>query len=90
MKSLARSYASVAWLVLVGLTLISWSLGTHDGLAFNHTVISLIIIFIAVVKIRIIGLNFMELRNAPRWLRGIFECYSAALLFVLSSFYLFA
>ena len=44
---------------------------------------------IAAIKVRLIGLDFMELRSAPIPLRVTFESYCLGLWAVLSGLYLF-
>lgn len=90
MKTVVQNRASVVWLILVVLTLISWALGTRHGFGGAHVQASLLILVVAVFKVRLIGLYFMELRYAPWSLRGIFEGYCALLLMVLSAMYLVA
>jgi caa(3)-type oxidase subunit IV len=90
MAALVRTKASVAWLVLVALTSLSWALGTDHGLtAAAHVGASVVIIAIAVCKVRLVGLYFMELNAAPALLRGLFEGYCAVLLGLLVTFFLF-
>jgi caa(3)-type oxidase subunit IV len=89
-KTLLRDHVSLVWLGLMSLTLVSWALGGWRGSGGNHAVASVIILCVAVFKARLVGLYFMELRDAPWWLRGIFETYCAALLAVLISLYLFS
>ncbi|WP_294009930.1 cytochrome C oxidase subunit IV family protein [Streptomyces sp.] len=43
---------------------------------------------IALIKVRLVGLHFMELRNAPAALRGAFEAYVAATGATLLALYL--
>lgn len=88
--SLVRTNASLVWLILTVLTVISWALGTEHGFGTYHTPASLVIIAVAVFKIRLIGLYFMELRNAPLALRGIFEGYCVILFALLTGMYLLA
>jgi caa(3)-type oxidase subunit IV len=89
MKTLVQTKASLAWLVLVALTVTQWVLGTHSGVGGPHHVsVSLVIFVVAVFKARLVGLYFMELREAPVQLRGLFEIYCIALLAVLSTMYL--
>ena len=89
MKPLVRTKASVAWLVLVALTVTQWVIGTQTGGAGpHHVTASLVIFVVAVFKARLVGLYFMELREAPIALRGLFEAYCIALLAVLSTMYL--
>jgi hypothetical protein len=91
MKTLVRSNASAAWLALTSLTLISWVLGTQHGLGGgNHVPASLVILVVAVFKLRLVGLYFMELREAPLPLRGIFEGYCVLLLGLLVGMYVLA
>lgn len=89
MKTLVRNNASIAWLALTALTLVSWALGTQHGLGGgNHVPASLMIVVVAVFKLRLVGLYFMELRDAPVALRGIFEGYCVVLLSLLVAMYL--
>jgi Prokaryotic Cytochrome C oxidase subunit IV len=91
MKTLVRTNASVAWLILTALTVVSWALGTQHGFGGGqHIPASLVIIVVAVFKIRLVGLYFMELREAPLALRGIFEGYCVVLLGMLTGMYLLA
>lgn len=91
MNSLVRNNASVAWFALTLLTVISWALGTQHGLGGgNHVPASLVIIAVAVFKLRLVGIYFMELRYAPLPLRGIFEGYCVVLLGLLVGMYLLA
>jgi hypothetical protein len=89
MRALVQTKASVAWLVLVALTVTQWAIGTHSGVGGPHHVsASLVIFVVAVFKVRLVGIYFMELRDAPVALRGLFEIYCIALLAVLSTMYL--
>lgn len=91
MQTLVRNNASIAWLALTALTLISWALGTQHGLGgADHVPASLVIFVVAVFKVRLVGLYFMELREAPLALRGIFEGYCVVLLGLLVGMYLLA
>jgi caa(3)-type oxidase subunit IV len=88
MRTLVQTKASLAWLVLVALTVTQWVIGTHSGVGAPHVSASLVIFVVAVFKARLVGLYFMELREAPIALRGVFEGYCIALLAVLSTMYL--
>jgi hypothetical protein len=91
MPTLIRTNATLAWLVLTTLTVISWALGTQHGLGGgNHVPASLVIFVVAIFKIRVVGLYFMELREAPIALRGAFEGYCVVLLGLLCGMYLMA
>ena len=84
----ARSRAGVSWLVLIAATLLSYALGAEHGV--RSTVVVVVVVFgIAAIKVRLIGLDFMELRSAPIPLRVAFESYCLVLWGVLSGLYLF-
>ena len=88
MTYLIRTSASTCWLLLTGLTVVSWAFGTQDGLfGLQHAPASLLIIVVAIFKLRLVGLYFMDLRTAPRALRGAFEAYCVVLLCLLSGMY---
>jgi hypothetical protein len=91
MRTLVRTNASLAWLVLVALTAVSWALGTAHGFGGDHRLpASLVIIAVAVFKVRLVGLYFMELRDAPLALRAAFEGYCVVLLGLLWGMFLLA
>jgi Prokaryotic Cytochrome C oxidase subunit IV len=91
MKTLVQTKASVAWLALVVLTVTQWAIGTHDGVSGPyHVPASVVIFFVGVFKVRLVGLYFMELREAPVALRSAFETYCVVLLAVLCGMFLFA
>ena len=81
-----RGRAGVSWLVLMVATLISYTLGADHG---TGSVIMVVVLAIAAIKIRLVGLDFMELRTAPVPLRLAFEGYCVGLWAVLSGLYLF-
>ena len=75
---LLRTRTSVVWLVLILATLLTWSLGGRHhtpGPGSGNSLAGFGILLIAFIKIRFIGLYFMELRHAPVALRGVFEAY---------------
>jgi caa(3)-type oxidase subunit IV len=74
--TLLRTPATAVWVVLIAATIATWTLGTNHGIA-NHTLASVVILLIAFIKVRLVGLYFMELRDAPAVLRGLFEAYCA-------------
>jgi caa(3)-type oxidase subunit IV len=83
MGTLVRTPASAVWLVLCVLTVLSWVLAAGDGSSGSRLAASLAIIAVAVFKVRLVGLYFMELRNAPTAMRGVFEGYCVVLLGLL-------
>lgn len=50
--------------------------------------VAVLVLAIAAIKVRLVGLDFMELRGAPTVLRAVFECYCFAIWAVLSGLYL--
>lgn len=57
---------------LVLATLSSWLLGIEGS---TSTLVGCAVVAIALIKVRVVGLHFMELRSAPAALRGAFEAY---------------
>jgi Prokaryotic Cytochrome C oxidase subunit IV len=87
---LLRTRTTAVWLMLIGATILSWTLGVDHslGLPGGHWSTAIVILLIALVKVRFVGLDFMELRGAPPALRAVFETYCAAVLLALSAIYL--
>jgi hypothetical protein len=77
--------AGLSWLILIAATLISFTVGAEHGAG---AAIVVVVLGIAAIKVRLIGLDFMELRHAPIPLRAIFEAYCVLLWAVLSGLYL--
>jgi Prokaryotic Cytochrome C oxidase subunit IV len=82
---LVRNRAGFSWLLLVAATIVSWAVGAEHG---TGSLIAVVVLVIAAVKVRLVGLDFMELRNAPIPLRAIFELYCFTVWAVLSGLYL--
>lgn len=87
---MVRSRLGMVWLFLIGATLLSWWLGTDHGLSSgdDHRFASIVIIAVAFVKLRLVGLYFMELRDAPLALRTIFEIWCVAVFALVTGMYL--
>ena len=83
--SLLRARSTLVWLVLVVVTLLSWALGADHGVG---SAVGVVVLGLAVVKVRFVGLDFMELRDAPLMLRALFEAYCLILWMVLAGMYL--
>lgn len=71
---LIKNRISLIWLLLITATLISWKVGTDHGAITPHLATTIVII-VAFIKVRLVGLHFMELRHAPTPLRAILEAY---------------
>jgi hypothetical protein len=81
-----RGRAGASWVVLIVATLISYALGAVHGAG---SVIVVVVLAIVAVKVRLVGLDFTELRSAPMVLRLAFEGDCLALWVMLSGFYVF-
>lgn len=66
----------MAWAALVAATLASWWLGADHGFDSADTA-GVVILLVAFFKVRLVGLHFMELRDAPLPLRLLFEGWCA-------------
>jgi heme/copper-type cytochrome/quinol oxidase subunit 4 len=90
-RSDARSLkpSVVVWTALVVFTLASFALG-GEHLIEDDTIAAAVVVGIAAVKIRLVGIHFMELRDAPLVLRGFFEVYCALLFVVIMGIHLIA
>lgn len=89
---LLRTRTTAVWLVLTLATLLSWSLGGHHtlGMSNSHALAGISVLLIAFVKIRFVGLYFMDLRVAPIVLRTAFEIYCAVVFVALAAMFLIA
>jgi hypothetical protein len=86
---LADRRLHVVWLALVAATGVSWLLGAgHGAGADSARAGTAIALGVAFVKVRYVGLEFMELRHAPPSLRWIFEGWVAVVGVTLITLYL--
>ena len=83
--SLLRARSTFVWLALVAATIVSWVVGADHEVGSG---VAVLVLALAVIKVRFVGLDFMELRNAPLPLRGVFEAYCIILWMVLAGMYL--
>ena len=81
--AMLKNPAHRAWLILVVATLITWYLG-EVGAAGTTAIVTMLLI--AFVKGRLVILDFMELREAPRLWRILLEGW----MIVVSSLILLA
>lgn len=88
MRSLRADTAIIVWLVLVSATFLSRALASEEARAGD--VIAVAILMVAAAKVRLVGLHFMQLRDAPGLLRGMFELYVVALFMALVGLFLAA
>ena len=78
----ATHRVTVVWLALLALTFVSSVVGIEqdNGVAWAAAAV---LVGIALFKVRLIGIHFMDLRIAPRPLRLIFEGYVLAVFIAL-------
>ena len=67
---------TAVWLVLILATGLSWQFGHGMGFGENYQYATAAILIITSIKIRLVFLDFMELRNAPFALRAAFEVWA--------------
>ena len=82
---LVRNRAGFSWLILIVATVFSWAVGAEHG---TGSLAAVVVLAIAAIKVRLVGLDFMELRHAPVALRTMFETYCFLMWAVLSGLYL--
>jgi hypothetical protein len=76
----------VVWLVLVVATIVSWTVGANHGIDYRlSTTLVLVVTF---VKVNLVGMNFMELREAVLPLRAIFNAFCIVVCVGLIGMYL--
>lgn len=86
--SLAQTKATAVWFGLTFATVVSWLLGTGEtNTAGDDKLTGVVILLMAFVKIRFVGMYFMELRKAPIELRGLFEAYCLVVCSVVLGMY---
>jgi hypothetical protein len=83
--SLFNARSTYVWLALVAVTIVSWAVGADHEVGSG---VGVVVLALALIKVRFVGLDFMELRTAPLFLRGIFEAYCIILWMVLAGMYL--
>lgn len=80
--------AVTVWAVLVLATFATAWLGTDHGIG-DVQVQTTVVLAIAAIKARLVGLYFMGIREAPQSLRLVFEGWCAFLLVGTVGLYLF-
>jgi hypothetical protein len=75
---------TLVWMLLLGITFASFVVGVEQG-AGVASAAAVVIIGLALCKVRLIGIHFMDVRVAPRPLRLIFETYLLAVFVTLAT-----
>jgi hypothetical protein len=88
LTALLKTRTTAVWLGLIVATLVSWRIGTDHGL--HASLATAVVLVVAFVKVRFVGVYFMELRDAPAWLRTVFEGYCLVVCTALIVMYLAA
>lgn len=73
---------TLVWMLLLGLTFASFVVGIEQGAGVAPAAV-VVIIGLALYKVRLIGIHFMDLRVSPRPLRLLFEAYVLAVFTTL-------
>ena len=89
MTELLKPGVLIVWLLLVMLTAISWYLSidmtaTNDG---AHQVTSSVLLVLALFKVRLVIMHFMEIATAPVALRLLFDVWVVAVCSLLIGMY---
>lgn len=74
MRALLLSRITAVWALLVAATMLSWELGHGLGFGSARSAGAAILI-VTFIKVRFVMLDFMEVRHAPRWMRGVGEAW---------------
>jgi Prokaryotic Cytochrome C oxidase subunit IV len=88
LRTLLKSPITIVWVGLVVATLISWKIGTDNGV--HAHLATVIVLLVAFIKVRFVGIYFMEHRDSPLPLRLIFEGYCVVVCTTLIIMYLAA
>lgn len=81
-----RDAPLVVWLVLVAATIVSSTVGVNHGI--DHRLSTALVLVVTVVKANLVGMNFMELREAVLPLRAIFNTFCIVACVSLIAMYL--
>ncbi|MBN9735661.1 hypothetical protein PP1_011495 [Pseudonocardia sp. P1] len=87
MRRLRPARQTIVWVILVIATLATALLGLEQA-ADGSTLVGALVLLIAMVKVRLVGMHFMELDRAPVLLRLAFEGYVVVLAGTLMGIYL--
>ncbi|MCY4426248.1 MAG: cytochrome C oxidase subunit IV family protein [Halieaceae bacterium] len=71
-----EKYLAIIWLVLIGVSLLSWKAGASSVSAAPLWLV-VPILLLTFTKVRFVVLDFMEVRHAPIQLRLILEAWLA-------------
>lgn len=75
MLQLLRLRITAIWLLLLGVTCLSWGSVRSIGWDDDYRLATMAAIVVAFIKVRLVLLDFMELRSGPVALRLFFEAW---------------
>lgn len=87
MGGLISKRITAIWLLLLGATALSVGLARALLFRGDDRFVSLAVVIIAFVKVRFVGLDFMELRTAALPLRFVFEAWLVLVCVTILSLY---
>jgi heme/copper-type cytochrome/quinol oxidase subunit 4 len=64
-KNVLATRTTLVWALLVAVTAVSWSIGHAAGIGSPRAA-GMAVLILAIFKVRLVLLEFMELRHAPR------------------------
>jgi hypothetical protein len=82
MFSLLCNRITIIWLMLLGITMLTWKTG-NAGSGVAGGLPGSVVLVVAFIKVRWVLLDFMEVRHAPRLLRVLVECWVVLLCAIL-------
>ncbi|MFE3000820.1 cytochrome C oxidase subunit IV family protein [Nocardia sp. NPDC059246] len=86
-----RQRASLVWAILMLATTLSWMMGSHHEILVGSARAATVgVLVIAFFKVYLVGMNFMELRHAPRVLVFLFNGWVVSVCAVVNGIYLVA
>jgi caa(3)-type oxidase subunit IV len=88
MSAYVRNPLTYVWAFLTAITIASWLIGRDHGTAFQlDAAITFGVLLIASVKAHLVIRYFMDVRNAPCWLKRTAYGWNIVLLGLLLLFY---
>jgi hypothetical protein len=86
MRAILWNRLSLVWLILVGVTALSWAAG--HGLVEALDLARAAVIGVAFFKVRYVILDFMEIRHAPVAMRMVGELWAVLVCATLIGLYI--
>jgi hypothetical protein len=89
MAAYLRGRLTLVWMLLVAVTFVSWWLGARgeSGRVEVNLRVTALVVAIALLKTRLVFWHFMEVRNAPSWLRWNCDGWLAFLALMIFALY---